>query len=820
MKFKLPGRLIAVCVLVLAVLVAVALSVVNLNSQQVLAPGELTTTALPADAVNARDQRQKPVLKNRVANNLSLPQSKHILFGDMHVHTTYSADAFLWSLPFLQGTRGAHPPADACDYARYVSQLDFFWLTDHAESYSPELWRDSVEAIRHCNAVSGESDNPDLVAFIGWEWTQVGLIAETHYGHHNVFFKDLDEDKIPSRPIAASGASTDVLRGSDARIPKVVSLLDPINVGYYTAYNHFAGMMTDTPVCEKGVNTRDLPANCFETASNPGKLFEKIHEWGFDTIVAPHGTTWGYYTPPNADWSHQLKKDYFDPELMRLIEVYSGHGNSENYEDFRARKFTARNDTSAVRCEVSATGDLRGEGREDLSGCWRAGELIFKACMSDGLDVAECHLKAQHARDEFVAKGEPYCPKPQPNYLPSCWQAGEIIRKRCSAAGETAQECDQRAQQARKLYANVDHAAAWLTVPDTQAEDWLDAGQARDMFLPAYNYRAGKSVQYGLALQNFDDPENPLRYRWGFIASTDNHSARPGTGFKQYDRQQATEANGPRSQFWADLFAGEKEEPEARARPLMSDEELLKLGRKAMETERQASFWSLGGIVAVHAESRHRDEIWAALKRKEVYGTSGPRLLLWFDLINDAQHPVAMGGEVSTDQNPIFRVSAAGAFKQLPGCPDYVKSALSEKRLDKLAKGECYNPSDERYLIDRIEVVRIRPQRYPGEPVDALIEDKWKVLPCEPNAMGCTVEFSDPAFSQSKRDTLYYARAIQQATPTVNGSNMRPLLDEKGEVIAVSPCHSDYRTDVNDDCLSMAEHRAWSSPIYVDYGVR
>ncbi len=79
---------------------------------------------------------------------------------------------------------------------------------------------------------------------------------------------------------------------------------------------------------------------------------------------------------------------------------------------------------------------------------------------------------------------------------------------------------------------------------------------------------------------------------------------------------------------------------------------------------------------------------------------------------------------------PRFRVKALGAFKQLPGCPQYDTSSLLPERLERLCKGECYNPSDERFRITRIEVIRIRLQMTPTEPIGTLIEDPWKSYDC------------------------------------------------------------------------------------------
>ena len=135
-----------------------------------------------------------------------------------------------------------------------------------------------------------------------------------------------------------------------------------------------------------------------------------------------------------------------------------------------------------------------------------------------------------------------------------------------------------------------------------------------------------------------------------------------------------------------------------------------------------------------------------------------------------------------------------------------------------MAAGECYHPSDERYRIERIEIVKIRPQRSGQEAVTDLIQDPWRVFTCEPSDAGCSVEFNDPHFVQEGRDALYYARVLEEPVQTVNADNLRAEFDQAGNVVSISPCHGDYRTEASEDCLAREQQRAWSSPIFVGYG--
>ncbi len=707
--------------------------------------GTIEGKTVPANVIDARKSAQIST-----AAGLGNNAPKQILFGDLHVHTTFSTDAFMWSLP-IYGGEGSHPLADACDFARYCSAIDFWSINDHAEASTPARWAETKEGIRQCNARAGDPANPDIVAFMGFEWSQVGRTPADHYGHKNVIFKGLENKDISARPIAAAGPASDTIRKSATQMDWRVSLADFKNRANYYDFRTFAKEIRAVPDCDAHTASNALPANCYEQAADPGDLTTRLDAQQLDYLLIPHGTTWGFYTPPGTTFDKQLKAK-MHPEKQTLIEIMSGHGNSEEYR------------------------------------AWRAIDMLDE--------------------EKLLAA----CPKPQDNYLPSCWQAGEIIRARCLDAGTDAKECDSRAAATREQYANLG-VAGHTIISGEEVDDWLDSGQCKDCFMPAFNSRPGVSVQYGLAISNFDKgADKPTRFNWGFVAASDNHRARPGTGYKPYDRHHSTESAGPINAKWREkLFPAT--EKLATPLPVTRQNVWDNPGFNLLELERQASFFTTGGLTAVHAQGRSRLAVWNALKKRETYGTSGPRILLWFDKLNEDGTSAPMGSSVDAATTPHFRVRAAGAFKQIPGCPDFAAQGLPAPRLDKLCRGECYNPSSERLKILRIEVVKITPQQSPDQNVRDLIHENWKVLPCIDDGHGCTVEFDDPDYLGENRDALYYVRAIQEATPTINGANLRCKFDENGKCIAVNPCYGDYRTPKSDNCLADVENRAWSSPI-------
>ncbi|MEM9255384.1 MAG: DUF3604 domain-containing protein [Pseudomonadota bacterium] len=704
-------------------------------------PGAITGGGVAEPVIEARTNSQRQA---RAAHGT--PGDKDILFGDFHTHTTLSMDAFLTSLDMAIG-EGSHPQADACDFARYCSALDFWSINDHAEYLTPRRWRETVESIRDCNARAPDPQNPDTVAFLGWEWTHIGDSRTTHWGHKNVIIKELTDDRIPSRAIQAHPTRVSDLLDTLSFTARTAMALAFIGNQRIQDFARYVYQGSRIKACPDDVHVKDLPHDCMERASDPEVLHRKLNEWDLEMLVIPHGNSWGVYTPPGSSWDKHLNHRQHDVQLQTLIEVYSGHGNIEEYRNWRAMRFDQQ--------------------------------------------------------------GNPACPAPNDEYTPMCWRAGDIIQTRCLNEGEDPQECAGRALEARNNYLAAPTLQGEATVPFARDQDWLDAGQCRDCFLPPWYHRPANSAQYALALTNFEDPNEPLRFRFGFIGSSDVHTARPGTGYKEYDRFYMADFQLPQGSMPV-----EPNTPmPSRSLPWEQVPQPSMFSNDGLVDDRQSNFFFTGGLIAAHTEGRNRYAIWDALERREVYATSGPRILLWFDLLNAPEgRALPMGAEVSMRSSPTFRVAAVGSFEQLPGCPTFAVGGLTSERLQRLCRGECYHPSDQRRTISRIEVIRIRPQAYPGEPIEALIEDPWRVLPCEPDPTGCQVAFSDGDFDGDMRDTVYYVRAIEEPGLAVNGAQLECEYNDVGTCIRINPSAAK-----EDDRLAAVEERAWSSPIFVNY---
>jgi hypothetical protein len=546
------------------------------------------TERVPQYVLNTRLSRQRAV---------AATESTQILFGDFHVHTTFSYDAFVSSLPVAGGEFGPHTVADACDFARHCSALDFWSVNDHAEQITPRMWRETVTAVEQCNALAGSADYPDLVTFLGWEWTHTGSGEERQFGHRNVILKGLDN--IPESPIAAPGQG--------APLPPLIA----------RGVMALATGDARTRQLNRYLAELDAAESVREIARDPSELFSKLDDLGVEAMVIPHGTAWGGGARLDSEWSAQLQS-YTDSGRQRLLDVYSGHGNPEHRIDDQARL---------------------------------------------------------------------------------------------------------------------------------------------------------------LAMTDFSEAEQPRRVHFGFIASSDSHSASPGAGYKELSmrgtsnaRQDPHTPDGPGGGGGASHGSRQ-----------LAWEDVAEFN---LEKSRQFnSLWYGGGLMAVHSQSRRREDIWDALQRRRTYGTSGPRILLWFEL-QDAEASQPMGSQVELGEAPGFSVRALGSLLQQPGCPESAIEAAGRERLQTLCDNECYNPSDQRRQIERIEIVRIRPQQHPDEAIDPLIEDAWLTHECSPNQAACEFTFTDDDFAAAERDTLYYVRALETASTTQYGAT---------------------------------QHRAWSSPIYVDY---
>ncbi|MCE2392942.1 MAG: DUF3604 domain-containing protein [Proteobacteria bacterium] len=181
--------------------------------------------------------------------------------------------------------------------------------------------------------------------------------------------------------------------------------------------------------------------------------------------------------------------------------------------------------------------------------------------------------------------------------------------------------------------------------------------------------------------------------------------------------------------------------------------------------------WGAAGLVAVWAEENTRPSIFRAMRRKETYATSGPRMSLRFfagwdypqgllegDWLADAYRGgVPMGGtlEARGETSPVFVLAA---LKDPLGANldrvQIVKLWVDadgrghERVFDVAASDDRRDPGSERPLPDVGNTVEVARASYTNAIGAAQLFAQW----------------TDPEFDAS-RHALYYARAIEIPTP-------------------------------------------------------
>ncbi len=271
-------------------------------------------------------------------------------------------------------------------------------------------------------------------------------------------------------------------------------------------------------------------------------------------------------------------------------------------------------------------------------------------------------------------------------------------------------------------------------------------------------------------------------FRLGILASTDTHNSAPGlTNEEDYGDAGHLGVRDGKPEF---ILENEVEAP---------------LG--GIEA-------SGGGLAVVWAEENSRDAIFAAMRRREVYGTSGTRPSLRFfagnyksDLCDSEdfagtayRNGVPMGGEVGavrSKKSPAFAVKAIrdpGPVGQ-PGTPlqvlQIVKGWVDETGTSEEAVFDVAGDANNGATVDTDTCATS------GSGDDTL----------------CAV-WSDPDFDPSQR-AFYYARVLEN--PTCRWSthlcNAQGVDCAVGAPVGLEEC-------CNEDVAKTIRERAWSSPIW------
>jgi hypothetical protein len=261
-------------------------------------------------------------------------------------------------------------------------------------------------------------------------------------------------------------------------------------------------------------------------------------------------------------------------------------------------------------------------------------------------------------------------------------------------------------------------------------------------------------------------------YAFGFIGSTDNHMSTPGA---------VTEYDVPYK------FG-------------VTTEALLTIG----ERSRAPAFWNPGGLAGVWAQENNRDSIFDAMKRRETFATSGPRIVprlfaAWdmpADMCDSADF-AEQGYQAGVPMGGVLPEAPAGASSPL-----FAVSAQSDPGLEGQPGG----------LLQRVQIIKgwvgeagqfhQQVHDVAGDANNGADVDLGSCTPRGPGATNLCGVWQDPEFDVSQ-DAVYYARIVEN--PSCRWSTRLCLSLPEGE-----------RPDgcLTDQLPKTIQERAWTSPIW------
>ena len=268
------------------------------------------------------------------------------------------------------------------------------------------------------------------------------------------------------------------------------------------------------------------------------------------------------------------------------------------------------------------------------------------------------------------------------------------------------------------------------------------------------------ALNQGLLIQA---KENINPFKFGFIGSTDTHLGTPGL----VDEEVFPGHGGAGKSYRSSIPDGLPDDIE----------------------------FNPGGLAVVWAEENSRTSIFNALKRKEVYGTSGPRFLVRFFL-----------GE-GLDTN-LCDHSDAVSYAYKNGIPMGSTSGSNLMSKARLFISASADPSLKHQYIEKLQVVKGR--IVDGEVITSVHDvmshkptdldlNSCKVIGTGVRSM-CTV-WDDPSFNQED-EAYYYVRVV--ANKSCRWSHNLCLKN------------SEYCEDSNSNIPKFIQERAWTSPIWLE----